>query len=139
MNTRFFALLAAIAAIAAFAAGCGDSEDSTTAGAGGSAEDEITAVIEESVLFEDPAQVCEENFTEKALQDNYDGKDREELVADCSDDEEGDVAEIEVSTVSVDGTTATAEVSARDEDEEEPIEFTVGLVEEDGWKIDSVK
>lgn len=138
MSKRLIALLAATAALTVFAAGCGDGEDSTTA-TGGSPEDEITAIVEESVLFEDPATVCEENFTERALEDNYEGDDREALLADCGDDEEGNVADLEVSSVEVDGDTAVAEVSARDEDEDEALDFTVALVDDGGWKIDGVK
>jgi hypothetical protein len=133
-SSRLLVLMAAVLALA-LVAGCGgdDGEDS------GDAEAEVTAVIEESVAFEDPATICEENFTDTVLEENYDGKDRAAWIEDCSDDEEGGLAEIEVSEVKVDGNTATAEVTARAEDEEEPTEFSVDLRDEDGWKIDGVK
>jgi hypothetical protein len=46
---------------------------------------------------------------------------------------------VEVSEVKVDGDTATAQVSARPEDEDEATDFSVELRDEDGWKIDGVK
>jgi len=135
-NTRLLALMAALLALALVGAGCGGGDDE---GAGGDAEAEITALVEESVAFEDPATICEENFTETLLEENYDGKDREALLEDCADDEPGGLAEIEVSKVKVDGSTATAEVSARSEEADETTEFTVALRDEDGWKIDGVE
>lgn len=134
---RLLALLAAVCALGLVAAGCGGGDDD--GGSGGDAEAEVTALVEESVAFEDPATICEENFTEAALEENYDGKDREARVEDCSEDEEGGLADIEVSEVKVDGETATAEVSARPEDEEQATEFTVEVRDEDGWKINGVK
>lgn len=137
LNLRFLLLAAAVCAFALAAFGCGDDDDS---GSGGDAKAEVTTVVEESVAFEDPATICEENFTENALEENYEGKDREALVADCSDDEPGGLTEIEVSGVKVDGETATAEVSAKqDEEGGETATFTVELRDEDGWKIDGVK
>jgi hypothetical protein len=132
---RLVALAAALLALALVGAGCGGDDG----GSGGDPEAEITTVIEEAVNFEDPATTCEENFTEKALEENYEGEDREALLEDCSDDETGTVTDVEVSNVTVDGDTATAEVSARDDDEGETIEFEVELADEDGWKIDAVK
>jgi hypothetical protein len=133
--TRFLALAAALLAMALVGAGCGGDDN----GGSGDAESEVTAVVEESVAFEDPAAICEENFTDKALKENYDGKDRDAWVEDCSDDEPGGLTDIEVSKVEVDGETATAKVSARAEGEDETAEFTVALVDEDGWKIDGVE
>ncbi|MDQ3724751.1 MAG: hypothetical protein M3335_02485 [Actinomycetota bacterium] len=135
--TRFLALAAALLAMAFVGAGCGGG-DSTTSG-GGDAEAEITAVLEESVAFEDPAPICEENFTDKALEENYEGKDREAWIEDCSDDDPGGLTEIEISNVKVDGDEATAKVSALPEGEDEPAKFTVELINEDGWKIDGVE
>jgi hypothetical protein len=133
-SIRLLALMA-ICALALAAAGCGgDDSDS-----GGDAEAEVTTLVEESVAFEDAPTICEENFTDALLEENYDGKDREAWVEDCSDDEEGGLAEIEVSEVKIDGDTATAEVSARPEDEKEATEFTVELRDEDGWKVSGVK
>jgi hypothetical protein len=134
-STRLLALMA-ICAFALVAAGCGGGDDGDS---GGDAEAEVTALVEESVAFEDPATICEENFTDAVLEENYDGKDREAWVEDCSDDETGGLAEIEVSEVKVDGDTATAEVSARPEGEEKSTEFKVELRDEDGWKINGVK
>ncbi len=134
--TRFLGLAAALLALVFVGAGCGGG-DSTTSG--GDAEAEITAVLEESVAFEDPATICEENFTEKVLEENYDGKDREAWVKDCSEDEPGGLTEIEISDVKVNGDTATAKVSALPEGEDEPTKFTVQLADEDGWKVDGVK
>jgi hypothetical protein len=134
-NLRFLLLATAVCALAFAAFGCGSGDDDS--GSGGDAKAEVTTVVEESVAFEDPATICEENFTEKALEENYDGKDREELVADCSEDEPGDLTDIEVSGVKVDGETATAEVSAKQDGESG--NFTIELLDEDGWKIDSVK
>lgn len=133
-NLRLLLAAAAVCALVLAAFGCGGDDDS---GSGGDAKAEVTAVVEESVAFEDPATICEENFTDNALEENYDGKDREELVADCSEDEPGDLTDIEVSGVKVDGETATAEVSAKQGGESG--EFTIELLEEDGWKIDGVK
>ena len=133
-NLRLLLAAAAVCALVLAAFGCGGDDDS---GSGGDAKAEVTAVVEESVAFEDPATICEENFTDNALEENYDGKDREELVADCSEDEPGDLTDIEVSGVKVDGETATAEVSAKQGGESG--EFTIKLLEEDGWKIDGVK
>ena len=133
---RLVALAAALLALALVGAGCGGDDDG---GSGGDPEAEITSVIEESVTFEDPAAICEENFTEKALEDNYEGDNREALLEDCSDDEGGTVSDVEVSNVTVDGDTASADVSARDDEEDETISFEVVLADEDGWKIDAVK
>ena len=133
-NLRLLLAAAAVCALVLAAFGCGGDDDS---GSGGDAKAEVTAVVEESVAFEDPATICEENFTDNALEENYDGKDREELVADCSEDEPDDLTDIEVSGVKVDGETATAEVSAKQGGESG--EFTIELLEEDGWKIDGVK
>lgn len=133
-NFRFLLLATAVCALSFAAFGCGSDDDS---GSGGDPKAEVTTVVEESVAFEDPATICEENFTEKALEENYDGKDREELVADCSEDEPGDLTDIEVSGVKVDGETATAEVSAKQGGESG--NFTIELLDEDGWKIDGVK
>lgn len=133
-STRLLALMA-ICALALFATGCGGDDGDSA----GDAEAEVTTLVEESVAFEDAATICEENFTDELLEENYDGKDREAWVEDCSDDEEGGLAEIEVSEVKIDGDTATAEVSARPDDEEETTEFTVELRDEDGWKISGVK
>lgn len=133
-NFRFLLLAMAVCALTLAAFGCGSDDDG---GSGGDAKAEVTAVVEESVAFEDPATICEENFTEKALKDNYDGKDREELVADCSEDDPGSLTDIEVSGVKVDGETATAEVSAKQDGESG--NFTIELLDEDGWKIDGVK
>jgi hypothetical protein len=133
-STRFLALGAALLAMVFVGVGCGGDDDG---GSGGDAKAEVTTIVEESVAFEDPATICEENFTDKALEENYDGKDREELVADCSEDEPGDLTDIEVSGVKVEGETATAEVSAKQGDESG--NFTVELLDEDGWKIDGVK
>jgi hypothetical protein len=135
--TRFLALAAALLAMAFVAAGCGGG-DSTTSG-GGDAEAEVTTVLEEAVAFEDPATICEESFTDKALEENYEGKDREALVEDCADDEPGGLTEIEVSDVKVKGDTATAKVSAVPEGEDKATTFTVELADEDGWKVDGVK
>jgi hypothetical protein len=136
-STRFLALVAALFALALVGVGCGGGDDGDS---GGDAEAEVTTIVEESVAFEDPATICEENFTENALEENYDGKDREELLADCSDDEAGGLTDIEVSGVKVEGETATAEVSAKqDEEGGETASFTVELLNEDGWKIDGVK
>ena len=134
-NPRLLLLVAAMFALALVAAGCGGDDGDSS----GDAEAEVTAVIEESVAFEDPATICEENFTDALLEENYDGKDREAWVEDCSDDELGELAEIEVSEVKVDGETATAEVSAQAEGEDKATEFSVELRDEDGWKIDGVK
>lgn len=134
-NARLLILLAAMFALALVAAGCGSDDGDS----GGDAEAEVTALIEESVAFEDPATICEENFTDALLEENYDGKDREAWVEDCSDDEEGELAEIEVSEVRVDGDIATAEVSAQAEDEDQATEFSVELRDEDGWRISGVK
>jgi ABC-type glycerol-3-phosphate transport system substrate-binding protein len=136
--TRFLALAAALLAMAFVAAGCGSSDDSTTS-SGGDAEAEITAVLEESVAFEDPATICEENFTEKVLEENYEGKDREARVEDCSKDEPGGLTEIEISSVKVNGDKATAKVSAVPDGEDKPTSFTVELADEDGWKVDGVE
>lgn len=133
-NLRFLLLATAVCALALTVFGCGGDEDGDS---GGDAKAEVTTVVEESVAFEDPATICERNFTENALQENYDGKGREELVADCSDDEPGSLTDIEVSGVKVDGETATAEVSAKQDGEAG--NFTIELLEEDGWKIDGVK
>ena len=133
-STRLLALMA-ICALALVGAGCGGDDGDS----GGDAEAEVTTLVEESVAFEDAATICEENFTDALLEENYDGKDREAWVEDCSDDEEGGLAEIEVSEVKIDGDTATAEVSARPEDEEKATEFTVELRDEDGWKVSGVK
>ena len=136
-NFRFLLLAMAACALALAAFGCGSDDDD---GSGGDAKTEVTTVVEESVAFEDPATICEENFTENALEENYDGKDRDELVADCSDDEPSSLTEIEVSGVKIDGDTATAEVSAKpDKAGGEAASFTVELLDEDGWKIDGVK
>ncbi|HEX6602744.1 MAG TPA: hypothetical protein VF030_08880 [Solirubrobacterales bacterium] len=132
-STRLL-LVAAIFVLALVAAGCGDDGDS-----GGDAEAEVTTLVEESVAFEDPATICEENFSDALLEENYDGKDREAWIEDCADDEEGEIAELEVSEVKVNGETATAAVSARNEGEDETAEFTVELRDEDGWKINAVK
>ncbi|HEV2791796.1 MAG TPA: hypothetical protein VGV69_10905 [Solirubrobacterales bacterium] len=134
-TTRFLVLAAALLALALVGAGCGGDDN----GGSGDAESEVTTVVEESVAFEDPATICEENFTDKALEENYDGKDREAWVEDCSDDDPGGLTGIEVSKVKVDGATATAAVSARAEGEDDATTFTVELVDEDGWKIDGVK
>ena len=134
--TRFLALAVALFALALVGAGYSSDDGGSTGG--GNSEDEITAVVEESVAFEDPATICEENFTEEVLEENYEGKDREALLADCSDDDAGGTTDIEVSNVKVNGDTATADVSARSEEEDEPVEFSVELVEEDGWKINGV-
>lgn len=133
-NLRVLVLAAALCALALVAAGCGDDGDS-----GGDAEAEVTTLVQESVAFEDPATICEENFTEAALEENYEGKDREARVEDCSDDDPGGLSDIEVSGVKVKGDSATAEVSATPDGEDEPTEFTVEVVNEDGWKIDGVK
>jgi hypothetical protein len=135
--TRFLLLASALLALVFVGAGCGGGDDSTTGG--GDAEAEVTTVLEESVAFEDPATICEENFTDKALEENYEGKDREALVEDCADDEPGGLAEIEVSNVKVNGEKATAKVSAVPEGEDEAVTFSVELVNEDGWKVDAVK
>jgi hypothetical protein len=135
-NTRLLALVAALLALALVGAGCGGGDDE---GSGGDAEAEITALVEESVAFEDPATICEENFTEAALEENYEGKDREARIEDCSEDEPGGLEDVEVSKVEVEGDTATAEVSAKVEDEDETAEFTVEVRDEDGWKIDGVE
>ena len=135
-NLRLLLAAAAVCALVLAAFGCGGDDDS---GSGGDAKAEVTAVVEESVAFEDPATICEENFSDTLLEENYDGKDRAAWIEDCSDDEEGGLAEIEVSEVKANGDTATAEVTARAEDEEEATEFSVDLRDEDGWKIDGVK
>jgi hypothetical protein len=138
MRKRFRALplLLAVCALVLVAAGCGGSDDETS---GGDAEAEVTALVEESVAFEDPATICEENFSDELLEENYDGKDREAWVEDCSDDGADSLAEIEVSKVKVEGETATADVSALADGTDEPTEFTVELRDEDGWKISGVK
>jgi hypothetical protein len=133
-NLRFLLLAMAVCALTLAAFGCGSDDDGDS---GGDAKAEVTTVVEESVAFEDPATICEENFTDKALEENYDGKDREELVADCSEDEPGDLTDIEVSGVKVDGETATAQVAAKQDGESG--NFTIELLDEDGWKIDGVK
>lgn len=131
--TRYLALGAALLAMVFVGVGCGSDDG----GSSGDPEAEVTSVVEESVAFQDPATICEENFTEKALEENYDGKDREELVADCSEDDPGTLTDIEVSGVKVDGETATAKVSGKQDGEAG--NFTVELLDEDGWKIDGVK
>jgi hypothetical protein len=137
--TRFLLLATALLALVFVGAGCGSDDSSTTSG-GGDAEAEITALVEESVAFMDPAAICEENFTDKVLEENYDGKDREAWLKDCGEDEPGGLTDVEVSKVKVDGETATARVSATPEEEgAEVANFTVELVNEDGWKIDGVE
>jgi hypothetical protein len=133
--TRLLALAAALFALALVGAGCGsDDEGSEASGP----EGEVTAVVEESVAFEDPATVCEENFTEKALEDNYEGKDLDALIEDCSNDDPSETTEIDVSNVEVKGDSATADVSVTEDDE--TFDFTAELVKEEGiWKIDGVK
>jgi hypothetical protein len=138
MRRRFstLPLLLAICALALLPAGCGGGDDETS---GGNPEAEVTALVEESVVFEDPATICEENFTDELLEENYDGNDREAWVEDCSDDEQGGLAEVEISGVEVKGETATAEVTARNEDDDDATEFTVEIRDEDGWKISGVR
>ena len=60
-------------------------------------------------------------------------------IFNCSDDEASALAEVEVSEVEIEGETATADVSAQNEGDEEATEFTVELRDEDGWKISGVK
>jgi hypothetical protein len=134
-TTRLLALAAALFALALVGIGCGEDDGGSTGGGG---EDEITALVEESVSFEDPATICEENFTEELLEENYEGDDREALLKDCSDDDAGGIEEVEVTDVKVKGETATAEVTAHTEESDEPAKFSVDLVEEEGWKIDGV-
>ena len=124
----------ALFALALVGAGCG-SDDSDS---GGGEEGEISSIVEESVVFEDAATVCEENFTDNALEENFDGKDRDAQIEDCSDDEPSDIADLEVSDVKITGDSATAEVTGTEEDEE--LDITVELVKDGGdWKIDGVK
>jgi hypothetical protein len=148
--TRFLALAAALLAMAFVGAGCGGGDDSTTSSSGGNAgaetttvdaESEITAVLEESVAFEDPATICAENFTDNVLKENYEGKDREARVEDCAKDEPGGLTGIEVTDVKIDGDKATAKVAALPEGEEDPkpVVITVQLADEDGWKVDGVE
>jgi hypothetical protein len=130
---RLLALAAALFALALVGAGCGDDDGS----AAGDDEAEVASVVEESVAFEDPPTVCEENFSDRALEDNFDGKDREAQLADCKDDEPSDLSEIEVTGLVIEGGKATADVSASNG--EETSEITVELVDEGGWKIDAVR
>jgi hypothetical protein len=138
MKRRFSTppLLLAVCALALVGAGCGGDEETTT---GGDPKAEVTALVEESVAFKDPATICEENFSDEVLEENYEGKDREAWVEDCSDDGPDTLAEIEISGVEVEGDSATAEVSVRDDGADEATEFTVELRDEDGWKISGVK
>ena len=124
----------ALLALGLVGAGCG-SDDS---GSGDGEEGEISSIVEESVTFEDAATVCEENFTDNALEENFEGKDRAAQIEDCSDDEPSDLSDLEVTNVKITGDSATAEVAATEEDED--IDITVELVKDGGdWKIDGVK
>ena len=121
--------------IAVAVPGCGGGE----AGSGGDQSAEVAAVVEKVVAFEDPATVCETSFTEHMLEESHDGGDRDARVEDCADDETGELDDIEVSEVEIDGDTATARVTGSDKRDGEFADFTVELVDEDGWKVDGFR
>lgn len=136
-STRFLALAAALLALAFVGTGCGsDDGDSDTSS---DPKAEIAALVEESVAFQDPATICEENFSEAALEENFDGKDREARIETCSGESPSELTDLEVTKVEIDGKTAVARVSVQPEGQEETGNLTVELVDEDGWKIDGVR
>jgi len=135
-KTRFAALAVALLAVAIVAAGCG-SDDGGDSGGSGDPKTEIKTVVVESFSFEDPEAICEENLTEAALEESYDGEDREARVEACKEDEPVSLKEIAVSKVKVNGSTATAEVTHTNQNGGRST-FPIRLRDEDGWKVDGV-
>jgi len=134
-STRFMAAVVALLAIVVVAAGCG-SDDGGDSGSSsnGDPQAEIRALIEESFAFEDPKAICEENLTEAALEEGYEGKDREARVKACSEDEPVIPDRVEISKVEVKGDTAIASAEAFQPNGRSS-KFTIELLNEDGWKI----
>lgn len=137
-NIRLVALAAALCALAIVAAGCGSDDGGDSTDGGGNPTAEVKAVVVESFAFEDPETVCEENLTEAALEDGYEGEDHEARLEACKEDEPADVGEITFRGVEVKGDTATADVTATRPNGRQS-KFTVRLLDEDGWRIDGTE
>jgi hypothetical protein len=129
--TRLSAVLAILLAAPFLLAACG--------GDGDSDEDKITEVIETSVKSGDPADCTElqtQAFTEQTTFETGEAAvtNCEEDATDSSDDPES----VEVANASVDGETATAEVTFAGGGYEGST-LAVSLVKEDDqWKLDSI-
>lgn len=133
-NTRLMTLLVALCAIAAVVAGCGGGDEGDTSD---DPRAEIRALVEESIAFEDPATICEENFTEAALKAGYKGNDHAARVEECSKDDPADLGDLDFLRVKVDGDTAKASFQVTIPNRP-PLELPVDLRDEDGWKINKV-
>lgn len=110
---------AGMAAVALIAAGCGGDD-----GGGSSDEDQITEVLE--AVAADPTTICD-HFS-PAMVESLGGAEGCQDAAAAQDAQGG---EVEINEITVDGETATADVTQQDGDS------TVTLSKVDGdWKID---
>ena len=130
---RLLACLAALIAALAIAA-CGDDES----GGGSSDEDEIEAVIEDSVGTDDP-DTCTEAATLAFLEQTElaKGQDAIDSCIESTQDPTDNPDSVEVSAVEVNGNTATANV-AYEGGSFDGQSLAVSLVDRDGWKLDRI-
>lgn len=130
MRRRFLAPLALLAAAPFLLAACGSDDSSQD-------EDDITAAIERAGTTED-ASNCTEVQTQ-AFTEQTEFATGEEAIQTC--EESSDVAgeSVEVSSIEVDGDTATAEAAFEGGGGLEGQTLSISLVKEDDrWKLDSL-
>jgi hypothetical protein len=125
-------LPAAVLALAFGLIACGGSDESD--------EDKVVETIETSATSDDPAD-CKEFATQKFMEQTESEKGAQ-AVKSCeeeAEDTQGDPESVDVSSVSVSSSKATADVAFNGGNFDGQA-LTVALIEEDGgWKLDEVK
>jgi hypothetical protein len=133
-KSRLLAPLVILAAAPFLLAACGDDDDSSSQD-----EDDITSVIEQAATTDDAANCTELQTT--AFNEQTEFSSGEDATATCEENAgDGDVAaeSVEVSSIEVDGETATADVTFEGGSLGGQ-EIAVSLVKEaDQWKLDSL-